>query len=99
MILGLALFWRNDDLDTEAMRSPMMMTVLSRCDGFRDTHFVGHVADDGQADLVRFGGSGEIRIVGDDALNFEEVDALRFKRIDSGDSTFGRGDLDRAGET
>jgi len=49
---------------------------LSGGDGFRDAHFVWHVADDGKADLVSLCCGRKVRVVRNDALYFDEVDAL-----------------------
>ena len=50
---------------------------LTGGDGFGDADFVGNVADEGDVLLVGFGGGGEIRVVRDDGLSFDEVGALR----------------------
>jgi len=47
---------------------------------------------------VRLGSSGEVRVVGNDALDFDEVDALRFQRVHGGDGAFRSGDGDGTGK-
>jgi hypothetical protein len=54
----------------------VLNTFLSRGDGFPDANFVWYVAYDRETDLAGFRSRGEIGVVGNDALDFNEVDAL-----------------------
>ena len=49
--------------------------------------------------FVGFGGGGEIGVVRNDGLHFDEVGALRFELIDGRARGVGRRHGDRAGET
>ena len=54
----------------------MLDAFLAGGDGFGDADFVGDVADEGEILFVGFGGGGEIGVVRDDGLNFDEVGAF-----------------------
>lgn len=52
------------------------------------------MAFEGNVDLLRFVGDGEIGFTGDTGLDFDEVDATRLEHVDGVASIFGCGDGD-----
>ena len=54
----------------------MFDALLTRIGGFRRAHRVGHVADEHDAELLRFVGRREISVPRDERLDLDEVDAL-----------------------